>query len=238
MQYLLCLQSDYALTDTQMKFIKIFATNLAVAFENLALTEEIEETQREVIFTLGEVVETRSEETGNHVKRVGEYCYLLARKYGFDEDTAELLRIASPMHDVGKIGIPDAILNKPGKLTDEEFERIKTHTLIGYDILKGSKQKILQLAAKIALEHHERWDGHGYPHGVAGEQINVLSRIVKVADVFDALSCKRVYKEAWSIEQILENLKKDRGTHFDPHIVNLLLDNVDEFIKIRERLGD
>ena len=237
-QYLLCLQSDYTLTDTQMKFIKIFATNLAVAFENLALTEEIEETQREVIFTLGEVVETRSEETGNHVKRVGEYCYLLARKYGFDEDTAELLRIASPMHDVGKIGIPDAILNKPGKLTDEEFERIKTHTLIGYDILKGSKQKILQLAAKIALEHHERWDGHGYPHGVAGEQINVLSRIVKVADVFDALSCKRVYKEAWSIEQILENLKKDRGTHFDPHIVNLLLDNVDEFIKIRERLGD
>lgn len=237
-EYLLCLQSDYAFNDLEVGFIKIFSTNLAVAFDNLALTEEIEDTQREVIFTLGEVVENRSEETGNHVKRVGEYCYLLARKYGFDEETAELLRFASPMHDVGKIGIPDAILNKPGKLTSEEFETIKTHTLIGYDILKGSKQKILQMAAQIALEHHERWDGRGYPRGLAGDQTSVLARIVKVADVFDALSCKRVYKDAWEIEQIITTLKQDRGTHFDPALIDLTLENMDHMLEIRHRLQD
>ncbi len=237
-EYLLCLQSDYTFSEADIGFIKIFSTNLAVAFDNLALTEEIEDTQREVIFTLGEVVETRSEETGNHVKRVGEYSYLLAKKYGFDEETAELLRFASPMHDVGKIGIPDAILNKPGKLTGEEFETIKTHTLIGHDILKGSKQKILQMAASIALEHHERWDGCGYPHGLSGERINVLARIVKVADVFDALSCKRVYKEAWEIEQIIETLRQDRGTHFDPTLVDLTLANMDQMLDIKQRLQD
>jgi len=237
-EYLLCLQSDYAFSELEIGFIKIFSTNLAVAFDNLALTEEIEDTQREVIFTLGEVVENRSEETGNHVKRVGEYSYLLAKKYGFDEETAELLRFASPMHDVGKIGIPDAILNKPGKLTDEEFETIKTHTLIGYDILKGSKQKILQMAAQIALEHHERWDGRGYPHGKAGDQTSVLARIVKLADVFDALSCKRVYKDAWNIDQIITTLKQDRGTHFDPMLTDMLLGNMDQMLEIKQRLQD
>ena len=237
-EYLLCLQSDYNFSELEIGFIRIFATNLAVAFDNLALTEEIEDTQREVIFTLGEVVENRSEDTGNHVKRVGEYSYLLAKKYGFDEETAELLRFASPMHDVGKIGIPDAILNKPGKLTDEEFEIIKTHTLIGYDILKGSKQKILQMAAQIALEHHERWDGRGYPQGKTGEQTSVLARIVKIADVFDALSCRRVYKDAWGIEQIVATLTQDRGTHFDPTLIDLTLANMNQMLEIKQRLQD
>ncbi len=182
--------------ELETNFMKMFAANIAVAFENLALNEEIEETQQEAIYTLGEAVESRSEETGFHVKRVGDFCYLLAQKYGLDQETAKLIRMAAPMHDVGKIGIPDAILNKPGNLTSEEFEIIKTHTTIGYNLLKGSKQKILTTAAMVALEHHERWDGLGYPRQLKGEQIHVLARITKVADVFDALSCKRVYKEA------------------------------------------
>ena len=237
-EFLLCLQSQYLLSDIEIRLIKLFSTNISVAFDNLALTEEIEETQREVIFTLGEVVETRSEDTGYHVKRVGEYCYLLASKYGLDEKITELLRLASPMHDVGKIGIPDAILNKPGRLSDEEFGIIKTHATIGYDILKGSKQAILRTAAIIALQHHERWDGDGYPLSLRSEQIDILARIVKVADVFDALSCKRVYKKAWELDRILKMLKEDRGKHFDPEIVDLLLNNLDEFLEIRDKFRD
>ncbi len=237
-EYVLGLRSLFPFSDIEKGLIKIFSTNISIAFDNLALTEEIEETQREVIFTLGEVVETRSEDTGYHVKRVGEYCYLIARTLGMDEERAELIRLASPMHDVGKIGIPDAILHKPGKLTDEEFETIKSHTSIGYDILKGSKQEILRTAAVIALQHHERWDGYGYPLQLQGDDIDLFARIVKLADVFDALSCKRVYKEAWSLEQILETMKHDKGSHFEPVMVDLLLDNLDDFLEIRDKFRD
>ena len=237
-EYWLGAQSDFPLSELEKSLMKIFSTNISIAFDNLALTEEIEETQREVIFTLGEVVETRSEDTGYHVKRVGEYCYLIAKKLGLDEERAELIRLASPMHDVGKIGIPDAILHKPGKLTDEEFEVIKSHTSIGYDILKGSKQDILKTASVIALQHHERWDGYGYPLQLQGEDIDIFARIVKLADVFDALSCKRVYKEAWGLERILETLNHDKGSHFDPVMVDLLLDNLDDFLEIREKFRD
>ena len=237
-EFLLGLQSEFPLSELERGLIKIFSTNISVAFDNLALTEEIEETQREVIFTLGEVVETRSEDTGYHVKRVGEYCYLIARKLGLDEKRAELIRLASPMHDVGKIGIPDSILHKPGQLTDEEFEIIKKHTSIGYDILKGSKQEILKTAAIIAQQHHERWDGYGYPLRLEGENIDLFARIVKLADVFDALSCKRVYKDAWELERILEAMKRDRGSHFDPVMVDLLLENLDDFLEIREKFQD
>lgn len=237
-KYLLYIQGEEALTEIEQGLIKFFATNIAVGFDNFSLNQEIEETQKEVIFTLGEVVETRSHEAGYHVKRVGEYCYLLAIKYGLGEETAELLRVASPMHDVGKIGIPDAILNKPGKLSKEEFDVITTHTTIGYDILKGSHQKILTTAAIIALQHHERWDGLGYPQGLAGEQVNIFARITKIADVFDALRCKRVYKESWSTERILEVFRRDTGTHFDSVLVDLFMENLDEFLKIGEMFPD
>ncbi|MDY0092343.1 MAG: DUF3369 domain-containing protein [Candidatus Vecturithrix sp.] len=231
-EYLLYIQNQHGFSEIETNFMKMFAANIAVAFENLALNEEIEETQKEAIYTLGEAVESRSEETGFHVKRVGDFCYLLAQKYGLDQETAKLIRMAAPMHDVGKIGIPDAILNKPGKLTSEEFEIIKTHTTIGYNLLKGSKQKILTTAAMVALEHHERWDGLGYPRQLKGEQIHVLARITKVADVFDALSCKRVYKEAWELDQILELFREDHGAHFEPALVGLLLQNLDDFLEI------
>lgn len=237
-EYFLYIQGDTILNDIEKGFIKIFSTNISVGFDNFSLNQEIEETQKEVIFTLGEVVETRSHEAGYHVKRVGEYSYLLALKSGLGEEVAELLRVASPMHDVGKVGIPDAILNKPGKLTDEEFEVIKTHTTIGYEILKGSKQKILTTAAMIALQHHERWDGRGYPQGLTGEQIDIYARITKVADVFDALSCKRVYKETWDIDRIVDIFEHDKEVHFDPKLVDILLDNLEEFLKIQEAFPD
>jgi response regulator RpfG family c-di-GMP phosphodiesterase len=230
---LLYMQGRYNLSEIDRGLISIFSTNLAVAFDNIYLNQEIEETQKEVIFTLGEVVETRSQETGQHVKRVGAYSHLLALKYGLEKDAAELLKLASPMHDVGKIGIPDAILNKPGKLTTEEFEIIKTHTTIGYDILKGAKEKILKVAATIALQHHEQWDGLGYPQGLKDEQIDIFARITKLADVFDALSFPRVYNEAWNIDLILKLFKEGRGTHFEPVLVDLFLDNMDAFLDIK-----
>ncbi len=223
----------YDLNDIERGLISTFSTNIAVAFDNIYLNQEIEDAQKEVIYTLGEVVETRSQETGQHVKRVGTYCNLLAVKCGLGEEQAELLRLASPMHDVGKIGIPDVVLNKPGKLTDEEFEIIKTHTTIGYDVLKGSQEKILQTAATIALQHHERWDGKGYPGGIRGEDIDLLARITKLADIFDALSFRRVYNEAWNIDLIVKLFKEDEGRHFDPALVQLFLDNLDEIIQIK-----
>lgn len=233
-EYLFYVHNQYGFNEMETNLMKMFAANITVAFDNLLLNEEIVETQKEAIYTLGEAVESRSEETGFHVKRVGDFCYLLAQKYGLDQETAKLIRMAAPMHDVGKIGIPDAILNKPGKLTPEEFEIIKTHTTIGHDILKGSKQRILTTAAIIALEHHERWDGFGYPKGLKGEQINILARITKVADVFDALSCKRVYKDAWELDQVLELFRKDRGSHFDPALVDLLLHNLNDFLEVSQ----
>lgn len=156
--------SDWeALTDTEKNLVRIYITNIAIGFENISLTREIINTQKEVILTLGEVVETRSQETANHVARVAEFCFLLANKYGLEEKQCELLRLASPMHDVGKIGVPEAILNKPGKLTDDEFEIIKGHARIGYEILNKSNRSIMKTAAVVALQHHERWDGKGIP---------------------------------------------------------------------------
>jgi len=228
------MQGRYDLSEIERGLISTFSTNIAVAFDNIYLNQEIEEAQKEVIFTLGEVVETRSQETGQHVKRVGTYCHLLALKYGLDEEAAELLRLAAPMHDVGKIGIPDAILNKPGKLTEEEFEVIKTHTTIGYDILKGSKEKILKTAATIALQHHEQWDGLGYPQGLKGEEVDIFARITRLADIFDALSFRRVYNEAWNIDLIIDLFAGGKGTHFDPVLAELFLNNLDAFLEIKD----
>jgi response regulator RpfG family c-di-GMP phosphodiesterase len=229
----LYMEGRYDLNDIEKGLIQTFSTNIAVAFDNIYLNQEIEDAQKEVIYTLGEVVETRSQETGQHVKRVGAYSYLLACRYGLDEGMADLLRLAAPMHDVGKIGIPDAILHKPGKLTDEEFAVIQTHTTIGYEILKGSKEKILQTAATIALQHHEHWDGLGYPAGLSGEQIDILARITKLADIFDALSFRRVYNEAWNIDLIVKLFQEDVGRHFDPALVELFLNHLDEFVGIK-----
>ncbi|MFA6788868.1 MAG: HD domain-containing phosphohydrolase, partial [Arcobacteraceae bacterium] len=203
--------------------------------EVINLHKELEDTQREVIYKMGEIVETRSEETGNHVKIVAEYSKLLALKYGLSQSEAELLKHASPMHDIGKVGIPDSLLNKPSRLTNEEFEIMKSHTIVGYEILKTSHRPILKASAIVAYEHHEKWDGSGYPRGLSGEDIHIYGRITAIADVFDALGSERAYKKAWKLNDILEYFKEEKGKHFDPVLVNIFFENLDEFLEIRER---
>jgi response regulator RpfG family c-di-GMP phosphodiesterase len=218
--------------------IEIFCTNVSVAFDNIYLNQEVEDTQKEILFTLGEVAEARSQETGHHVKRVAEIAKLLALGYGLSPEEAESLRLAAPIHDVGKLSIPDAILNKPGKLTPEEFSIMKTHSPTGYEMLKNSKRSILKLGAIVALQHHERYDGTGYPQGLAGEEIHIFGRIVALADVFDALRSNRVYKKPWALKEILDYIIEQRGKHFDPRLVDIFLENLDDILSICERLAD
>ncbi|MEW5723276.1 MAG: DUF3369 domain-containing protein [Thermodesulfobacteriota bacterium] len=232
---ILYLQYHRPLSELDKKLITIFSTNVAVAFDNIYLNQEVVDTQKEVIFTLGGVVETRSKETANHVRRVAEYSLLLALKAGMSLEEATLLREASPMHDVGKIAIPDVILNKPGSLTPEEFGIIKTHARVGYEILKNSNRKIMRAAATVSLQHHERWDGLGYPDGLKGEEIHIFGRITALADVFDALGHKRVYKGAWKLDRILELLRQEKEKHFDPGLVEIFLNNLDDFLIIKEK---
>ncbi|MEA3290460.1 MAG: PAS domain S-box protein [Campylobacterota bacterium] len=206
--------------------------------EIVELNQEIEDTQKEVVFTMGAIGETRSKETGNHVKRVAEYSYLLAKLTGLDDKEAELIKLASPMHDIGKVGIPDAILNKPGRLDKEEFEVMKEHAKIGYEMLKGSTRPILKASAFIALEHHERWDGKGYPSGKSGEDIHIYGRLTAICDVFDALGSDRCYKKAWDLEKILKLFNVEKGQQFDPVLMDLFLDNLDQFLVIRDQYVD
>ena len=202
------------------------------------LRQEIEDTQKEVVFTMGAIGESRSKETGNHVKRVAEYSYLLAVLAGISKKDAELLKLASPMHDIGKVGIPDAILNKPGKLTSEEFDIMKTHAFKGYEMLQGSNRDILKISAIVAYEHHEKWDGSGYPNGLAGEDIHIFGRITAICDVFDALGSDRAYKRAWNLEQILDLFREQRTLHFDPSLIDLFFKNLDKFLEIRDKYSD
>lgn len=197
------------------------------------LNQEIINTQRELIFTMGEICETRSHETGLHVKRVAEYSYLLATLCGCPD--AELIRQASPMHDVGKVAIPDHILNKPGKLDSDEWEIMKTHSSLGFAMLSVSQRPLLQMAATIACEHHERWNGEGYPYGLKGEEISIAGRISAIADVFDALGSARCYKKAWSLDRVLAYFEEERAKHFDPSLVDLFFKHFDEFMEIREK---
>ncbi|WP_373070049.1 PAS domain S-box protein [Sulfurimonas sp.] len=206
--------------------------------EILDLNQEIVDTQKEVVQTMGAIGETRSKETGLHVRRVAKYSYLLAKLAGLSEEDASLLKQGSPMHDIGKVGIPDNILNKPGKLTYEEFEIMKTHAEIGYEMLKHSERPILKASATIALTHHEKYNGKGYPKGLSGADIHIFGRITAIADVFDALGHDRVYKKAWPLEDILELFKKERGEHFDPNLVDLFFDNLDQFLEIRDKMQD
>lgn len=202
------------------------------------LHKEIEETQREVIYRMGEIGETRSLETGNHVKRVAQYSKDLALLYGLSIEESEMLFTASPMHDIGKVGIADKILKKPGKLTESEFKVMKTHAKLGYNVLKGSDRTVLKTAAIVALEHHEKWDGSGYPKGLSGEDIHIYGRITAVADVFDALGSERCYKDAWEDERIFELFRNERAKHFDPELVDIFFDNIDVFLNTRAMYRD
>lgn len=226
------------LSELDKDLIRIFSTNVAVAFENVYLNKEIVDTQKELIITLGEVLENRSKEAVNHVRRVAEFSYLLAVKAGLGQEEAELIRIVAPMHDVGKVGIPDSILFKPDKLLTDEFDLIKLHTVIGFDILKNSDRKIMESAAIVAHQHHERWDGKGYPQGLKGDDIHIYGRIASLADVFDALTHKRIYKDAWEIDRVVSYIKEESGKHFDPGLVQIFLDNLEEFVSINSAHPD
>jgi len=201
--------------------------------KEIELREDVVATQREVLHTLGELSEGRSKETGDHVNRVSLFSEVLARSYGCTDKEVELLKLASPMHDIGKVVIPDAILLKPGKLTKEEFAHMKEHTIYGYEIFKTSTHSLLKTAALVSHEHHEKWDGTGYPQGLKGEEIHIFGRITAIADVFDALSHDRIYKKAWSIEDTLVFIKKEKGKAFEPRLVDLLFENIDEIKKIK-----
>lgn len=235
---LLYFRLDRSLNPFERRLVEVFSRNVAVALDNMLLNTELMHAQKEIILTLGECVESRSKETAGHVRRVSECCRLLAAQLGFEEQEVDLVRLASPMHDVGKIGIPDSILLKPGKLSAEEFEIMKTHTLLGYQILKGSSRPIMQAAAVIAHEHHERWNGSGYPRGLAGEDIHPYGRIVCLVDVFDSLLSRRVYKEPWPLEQVREFILSQRGEMFDPRMVDAMLLAQDAYVAIRQEFPD
>ncbi len=219
----------------QIDSILVFAFNIS---DIVKINKEIVDTQKDIVYKMGEIGETRSKETGQHVKRVAEYSYILAKAIGMSESDADILRIASPMHDIGKIGIPDSILKKPGKLNAEEWVTMKTHTQIGYEMLKNSNRPILKTAATVAYEHHERWDGTGYPNGLKESDIHIYGRITAIADVFDALGSKRVYKDKWELDKILDLFKEERGKQFDPALVDLMFENLDKFLKVRDNNKD
>jgi len=220
---------------SKINYILAYATDIT---EVVKAEEEIINTQKDIVYTMGAIGETRSNETGNHVKRVALYSEILALKYGLSKEEAELLKLASPMHDIGKVGIKDEILNKPGKLTPKEFSIMKTHSKLGFNMLKNSDKKILKTAAIVAYEHHEKWDGTGYPRKLKGEDIHIYGRITAVADVFDALGSKRVYKDAWSLDEIFKLFKEQRGKHFDPLLVDIFFENFNEFDEIRKKYID
>ncbi|MGM8216440.1 HD domain-containing phosphohydrolase [Bacillaceae bacterium W0354] len=220
-------------SELDLKHLSLAASYSGKSLETAMLNQEIEETQKEIIFTMGEIGESRSKETGYHVKRVAEYSYIIARQIGLVEEEAELIKMASPMHDIGKVAIPDSILNKPGKLSDDEFKVMETHTTIGYNLLKKSERPILKAAAHIALDHHEKWNGKGYPNGKSGEDIHLYGRITAVADVFDALGSDRIYKKAWELDRILTLFKDERGEHFDPKIVDAFFNCLPEILSVR-----
>lgn len=201
-------------------------------------TRELRHTRLQIVRRLGRAAEFRDNETGFHILRMSHISVLLARAQGWDDDQCELLLHASPMHDVGKIGIPDRVLLKRGKLDPEEWEIMKTHVAIGAHILDGDDSALLTLAREIALSHHEKWDGSGYPHGLVGDAIPLSGRIVALADVFDALTSERPYKRAWTVEASLEHIHDQSGKHFDPVLVRHFMQLLPQVLAIRTRFAE
>jgi len=201
-------------------------------------TAEIVRRERETVVRLSKAAEYRDPETGAHILRMAHYSELIAKALGLPLAEQELLLEASPMHDIGKVGIADNILLKPGRLTPPEFEIMKQHAAFGYEILRGSSSRVLQAGAEIARDHHEKYDGSGYPRGLAGEEIPIFSRIVAVADVFDALTSERPYKKAWTLERAADHIKANSGAHFDPNCVDAFFSHWTDVLEIRERYKD
>ncbi len=239
--------NDFLSKPVNSILFKARVTNLLINYKNTLLlqdrsklleeevklaTQNLIEREHETLKILGKTAEYKDPETASHVARVAHYSKLLALKYGLSEKEQDLIFYASPFHDLGKVGIEDSILLKPAKLSVQEFEIMKKHAQIGYEILKDSQSQYLQAGATIAISHHERWNGNGYPNNLKGEDIPIFGRIVSVADVFDALTSNRPYKEAWSFDDALEFLKNEAGKHFDPKLVALFIESQDDVNKI------
>jgi len=237
-EHLLYVSNFGKLNELDRELLEVFCSNVSVAFENAHLKEEIEATQDELLYLLGETIETRSEESGSHVERIAEISHLLALELGLDEEKANLIRSASPLHDIGKIGIPEAILRKHDKYTPEEEEMMKKHVTIGYEMLRKSKRPVMKYGAIMAHEHHEHWDGSGYPRGLKGDEIHLVSRITSVADVFDALYNERPHKEPWPINKVVSYFEEQKGKIFDPKVVDILLSKLDQFLRIENKHPD
>ncbi|HSX85368.1 MAG TPA: HD domain-containing phosphohydrolase [Cellvibrio sp.] len=205
---------------------------------SLVQVDELKKTRLEIVQRLGLAAEYKDNETGLHVIRMSHYSHIIARAAGFDEARAEDLLHAAPMHDIGKIGIPDSILQKPGKLTPEEWAIMREHPVIGARIIGVHTVGLLHMAHDIALTHHERWDGSGYPRGIQGEEIPVVGRIVAVADVFDALTTQRPYKKAWPLNEAIAYIREQRGKHFDPHLVEVFLEQLPAILEVKERWAE
>lgn len=226
------------LSDLDRQLLELYIRNVAITFENISLFDDFQDTAKELVYTLADAVEARSRETGAHVLRVALVSERLAELYGLSEREVSLIKLASPLHDIGKVAIPDAILHKPGKLSPDEWAIMQKHVVYGVDILKGSRREVMQTGALIAGHHHEKWDGSGYPASLGGEAIPICGRITALADVFDALGARRSYKAPWAAPDILAYIKAERGRHFDPTLVDLFVEHFDEFIAIREKYPD
>lgn len=220
-------------------------THLALHDQNMALeskvhqrTKELNDTRLEIIHRLGRAAEFKDNETGLHVIRMSHYSHVIGKAIGLNEYESEMLLQTAPMHDIGKIGIPDRILLKPGKLDDDEWKIIRKHSQFGHEIIGEHSSELLENARVIALTHHEKWNGSGYPNGIAGEDIPLLGRITAVADVFDALTSKRPYKEAWPVEKALSVINEESGKHFDPRMVDAFTMNMPEVEKIKSKYGE
>lgn len=225
-------------TNIDAELLLLISNYAASAIENAILYDKLRDTQTKIINKLASAAEFKDQETSKHTKRVGLYSALLAEHYGLGREEIAKIELAAPMHDAGKIGIADKILLKQDKLTDEEFEIMKTHAKLGHDLLFDEENEYLKSAALIALEHHEKWDGTGYPYGKKGEEISIFGRIVAIADVFDALISVRPYKTAWSFEKAHELLQNNRGTHFDPELIDIFDCHIDEIHTIYQELKD
>ncbi|RLA83229.1 MAG: two-component system response regulator [Epsilonproteobacteria bacterium] len=218
-----------ALRDAQIQ-LSNRAKQLEIEVEKA--TQDLIHREHESLIVLGKTAEFKDPETANHIARVAHYSKLLASKYGLDEEQQDIVFYSSPFHDIGKVGIKDNILLKPGKLTDEEFDIMKTHSAIGFEILKDTQSKYLKMGATIAISHHEKFNGKGYPHKLKGTDIPIEGRIVAIADVFDALVSQRPYKKPWTFDDAVELLKKESGEHFDPKLVNIFVDNINSIKEI------
>ncbi|WP_440875346.1 HD domain-containing phosphohydrolase [Thalassotalea sp. PLHSN55] len=217
---------------------ELYASNVALILEKITKQQEVERTQKELLYVVSESIEARSKETGAHVRRVADICELLALKLNLSTSFIDAIKLAAPLHDLGKIGIPESILHKPGKLNDEEWETMKKHAEIGGELLAKSNSSISKLGSRLARYHHENWDGSGYPEGLSGLDIPIEARIMAISDVFDALGSNRCYKSKWDNDAIKQFLIEEKGKKFDPTMIELFIESFDEFAAIRANYPD